>query len=109
MNSEEQIPDYVKGDVVTYVVKDMSFSASPPLPRMGTLYIGKGKKDKLSKGDVVGFLCKKGDLKPDDIGRIDVKDRYIYVAVRLEKLQQVLRLTKGEKIKGIKTIIEPVK
>ncbi len=109
LNSEEQIPDYVKGDVVTYVVKDMSFSASPPLPRMGTLYIGKGKKDKLSKGDVVGFLCKKGDLKPDDIGRIDVKDRYIYVAVRLEKLQQVLRLTKGEKIKGIKTIIEPVK
>jgi hypothetical protein len=76
---------------------------------MSTLYIGKGKKDKLSKGDIVGFLCKKGELSSNDVGRIDVKERYTYVAIRREKLQQVLRLTKGEKIKGIRTIIEPVK
>ena len=81
----------------------------PPLPRMATLYIGKGKKDKLSKGDIVGFLCKKGGLEPSEIGRIDVKDRYAYAAVSREKLQQVLAHTKGEKIKGIKTVIEPVK
>ena len=79
------------------------------LPRMATLYIGKGKKDKVSKGDIVGFLCKKGELTADEIGRIDVKDRYTYVAIRREKLQQVLRLTKGEKIKSVRTIIEPVK
>ena len=72
-------------------------------------YIGKGKIDNLSKGDIVGFLCKKGNLKADEIGRIDVKSRYAYVAIRREKLQQVLRLTKGEKIKSIRTIIEPVK
>ena len=76
---------------------------------MSTLYIGKGKKDKLSKGDIVGFLCKKGALEPAEIGRIDVKDRYAYAAVSREKVQQVLRLTKGEKIKGVRTIIEPVK
>ena len=76
---------------------------------MATLYIGKGKKDKLSKGDIVGFLCKKGGLEPGEIGRIDVKDRYAYAAVSREKLQQVIRLTKGEKIKGIKTIIEQVR
>jgi hypothetical protein len=75
---------------------------------MRTLYIGKGKKDKLSKGDIVGFLCKKGELTADEIGRIDVKDRYTYAAVKREKMQQVLRLTRGEKIKGIKTIIEEV-
>jgi hypothetical protein len=38
-----------------------------------------------------------------------VKDRYAYVAVRREKLKQVLRQTQGEKIKGIKTVIEPVR
>ena len=80
-----------------------------PLPRMATIYIGKGKKDKVSKGDIVGFLCKKGGLEPTEIGRIDVMDRYAYVAVSRPKLQQVLRLTKGEKIKGIRTIVEPVK
>ena len=123
LNSEEHIPDYVEGDVVPYTEpltqpapqqESPSQSASPsaqrpPLPRMATLYIGKGKKDKVSKGDIVGFLCKKAGLLPDEIGRIDVKDRYAYAAVRREKLQQVLQLTKGEKIKGIRTIIEPVR
>ena len=123
LNSEEHIPDYVEGDVVPYTepltqpapqqespYQSASPSAQrPPLPRMATLYIGKGKKDKVSKGDIVGFLCKKAGLLPDEIGRIDVKDRYAYAAVRREKLQQVLQLTKGEKIKGIRTIIEPVR
>ena len=76
---------------------------------MSTLYIGKGRKDKISRGDIVGFLCKKGGLEPADIGRIDVKDRYAYAAVSRQKLQQVLQLTRGEKIKGIKTIIEQVR
>ena len=109
LNSEEHIPAYVEGTVVPYDAVPYTDSLQPPLPRMSTLYIGKGKKDKISKGDIVGFLCKSGDLTAQDIGRIDVKDRYAYVAVKREKLQQVLRLTKGEKIKGIKTIIEPVK
>ena len=76
---------------------------------MATIYIGKGKKDKISKGDIVGFLCKAGGLKVDEIGRIDVKDRYSYAAVKHEKLQQVLQQTCGEKIKGIKTIVEQVR
>ena len=108
LNSSEHIPDYVEGDVVPYAVAELQH-ADPPLPRMATIYIGKGKKDKISKGDIVGFLCKTGGLKADEIGRIDVKDRYAYAAVKREKLKQVLRQTQGEKIKGIKTIIEQVK
>ena len=76
---------------------------------MSTLYIGKGKKDKISKGDIVGFLCKSGGLKADDIGRIDVKERYAYVAIRREKLKQTLQLVQGQKIKGLKTIIELIR
>ena len=107
LNSEESIPEYVEGDVERY--EPTANSQKPTAPKMSTLYIGKGKKDKISKGDIVGFLCKIGGLEPTDIGRIDVKDRYAYVAVRREKLQQVLQQTKGEKIKGIKTIIEQVR
>lgn len=76
---------------------------------MATIYIGKGKKDKLSKGDIVGYLCKKGGLESSEIGRIDVKDRYTYAAVIRRKVNQVLKLTQGEKIKGVKTIVEIVK
>ena len=107
LNSEESIPEYVEGDVERY--EPTANSQKPTAPKMSTIYIGKGKKDKISKGDIVGFLCKIGGLEPTDIGRIDVKDRYAYVAIRREKLQQVLQQTKGEKIKGIKTIIEQVR
>lgn len=76
---------------------------------MATLYIGKGKKDKISKGDVVGFLCKKGGLKSAEIGRIDVKERYSYVAISRGKMKSALLSLKGEKIKGVKTVVEPVR
>ena len=105
---DEHIPEYINGQSSMFDVQ-RSMSPAPPLPRMATLYIGKGKKDKVSKGDIVGFLCKKGGLQADEIGRIDVNDRYTYVAVKRERLQQVVRQTQGEKIKGIKTIIEPVR
>ena len=105
---EETMPEFVDGEVETYDISRPSVLV-PPSPKNATLYIGKGKKDKISKGDIAGFLCKKGGLEPGEIGRIDVMDRYAYAAVSRSKLQQVLRQTKGEKIKGIKTVIEPVK
>ena len=104
---EEPIPAFIEGNIE--VRQPTVNSLQPTAPKMATLYIGKGKKDKISKGDIVGFLCKKGGLEPFEIGRIDVMDRYAYAAVSRQKLLQVLRLTKGEKIKGIKTIVEPVK
>lgn len=107
LNSEEKIPDYIEGDIEPF--EPTADSQEPQAPKNTTLYIGKGKKDKISKGDIVGFLCKTGGLKADEIGRIDVKDRYAYVAVKRGKLKQVLRQTQGEKIKGVKTIIEPVR
>ena len=75
---------------------------------MATIYIGKGKKDKISKGDIVGFLCKIGGLKPSEIGRIDVNDRYAYVAISRSSLKSVLAIVKGQKLKGLKTIVEPI-
>lgn len=107
LGPDEYIPEFVEGDVETFDIPDNL--PQPALPKMATIYIGKGKKDKISKGDIVGYLCKKGGLEPNEIGRIDVKDRYTYAAVTRQKVSQVLKLTRGEKIKGIKTIVEIVK
>lgn len=76
---------------------------------MATIYIGKGKKDKISKGDIVGLLCKQAGLSSSEIGRIDVKDYYAYVAVVRSKLMQVLKQLNGQKIKGLKTLFEAVR
>ena len=104
---EEHMPEFVD-DYPPFTLHPSPITLIPH-PRMSTLYIGKGKKNKISKGDIVGFLCKKGGLEPAEIGRIDVNDRYAYAAVRREKTQQVIRKTRGEKIKGIRTVVELVR
>lgn len=103
----ETVPSYVDGDQEDFTLPQQL--PEPAKPKMATVYIGKGKKDKISKGDIVGFLCKKGGMTVNEIGRIDVKERYCYVAIAREKLNEVLVLTRGEKIKGVKTVVEEVK
>ena len=102
----ENVPDYAEG-VEPFQLPDEL--PEPARPLMTTIYIGKGKRDKISKGDIVGFLCKKGGMNATEIGRIDVRERYSYVAVNFEKASQVIQMTTGEKIKGLKTLIEHVK
>ena len=104
---DEELPAYVPGSPEVYTVPDGG--QVPPRPRMVTLYIGKGKKDKVSRGDVLGFLCKTGGLDGKDIGRIDIKERWAYVAVDSGKWQDAVRCASGAKLKGIKTVIELVK
>jgi len=106
---EEHMPEFVNGQCSMFNVQCSMVNGQCPSPRMATLYIGKGKKDKISKGDIVGYLCKKGGLEPSDIGKIDVNDRYAYAAVNAKKVHQVIRLTQGEKIKGIRTVVELVR
>lgn len=104
LNELESLPDYLGNDIPEYTLADQ-----PPLPAKplwATLYIGKGKKDKLNKIDVVGFLYKKGNLSKEDVGRVDVKEHYAFVSIRRNKLKQLLNLIRGEKIKGMKTVIE---
>lgn len=109
LGPEEHIPEYVDSEVEDYEVPSTDELPQPAKPRMATLYIGKGKKDKISKGDILGFLCKKGGLNSSEIGKIDVNDRYAYAAITRTNLRSVLNNVKGEKIKGVKTIVEEVR
>ena len=107
LNPEEHIPAYVNADVTDFDIPEEL--PEPAQPRMATIYIGKGKKDKISKGDIVGFLCKIGGLKSPEIGRIDVNDHYAYAAVMRSKLKSLLNNVQGAKIKGIRTVIEEIR
>ncbi|WP_455498394.1 DEAD/DEAH box helicase [Coprobacter sp.] len=105
INPEETIPEYIQDD------HSGIFSLSPDinlleLPPMNTLYIGKGKKDKLNKVDIVGFLIQKGNLSKEDIGMIDIKEHYSYVAVNRKKINRTLRSILREKIKNMKAKYE---
>ncbi|WP_312420996.1 DEAD/DEAH box helicase [Epilithonimonas sp.] len=71
-----------------------------------TIYISAGKKDKVNKVDIVGYLIKKGELEKDDIGLIEVKDTTSYVAVNRKKTIELLKKLANEKLKGKKVKIE---
>ena len=104
----EHLPEYVDSEVRIYEIPDTT-GMKPSEAKMATVYIGKGKKDKISKGDIVGFICKNANLQGKEIGKIDVKDRYSYVAVPRKKLRLVINSCKGVKIKGIRTVVEEVR
>lgn len=102
----EQVPEYIDSEPIEYHLPADNLSV--PTPSMATIYIGKGKNNKISKGDVMGFLCKKCGLHGDEIGRIDVSARFCYVAIKRNKLNSVLQQASGEKIKGVRTVFEQV-
>lgn len=103
---EEKMPDFVRSDK-SLTVDQVKIMPQPS--SLTVLYIGRGKKDKLSKADVLGFLCKKGGLTAAQIGRIDVASHASYVAVQRTSVKHLLQQIGGEKIKGMKTIIEEMR
>lgn len=104
LHAEERLPDYLPEEITVFALPEQT--PKPPRSRWSTLYIGKGKKDKLNKVDIVGFLYKKGGLAREDVGQVDVKEHYAFVAVRRSKVKQLLTSLCGEKIKGMKTLVE---
>ena len=104
---EEYIPTYI-----TSVIEPIELPEEvliPEKPKWTTLFVGAGKKDKLNKIDIVGFLIHKGNLKQEDIGLIEVKDFFSFVAVRKVKVPNTLQLIKDEKIKNKKVKIDVAK
>ncbi|SEF44075.1 Superfamily II DNA and RNA helicase [Halpernia humi] len=71
-----------------------------------TIYISAGKKDKVNKVDIVGFLLKKGGLEKDDVGLIEVKDTTSYAAINRKKMVALLKKLEGERLKNKKLKIE---
>lgn len=107
VSAEEKLPNYVTTTVEDWELKETSII--PEKPKWTTLFIAAGKKDKVNKIDIVGFLSNKAQLKKEDIGLIDVKDYFSFVAIRRIKASIALNLIKNEKIKNKKVKIDIAK
>ncbi|ULQ55928.1 DEAD/DEAH box helicase [Flavihumibacter rivuli] len=103
----EHLPEFI--DPAVAEMKLPEKVEIPEKPKWTTLYISAGKKDKVNKVDIVGFLTNKGQLKKEDIGLIEVKDFLSFVAIRKSKATHTLQLIKNEKLKKIKVKIEVAK
>lgn len=106
-SSDEKLPDYITANAVVFEMPERL--SLPEKPKWSTLFIAAGKKDKVNKIDIVGFLSQKGHLKKDEIGLIEVKDFTAFAAVRKSKIGNVVELVKNEKIKNKKVKIAVAK
>ncbi|WP_192821021.1 DEAD/DEAH box helicase [Rufibacter sp. LB8] len=97
-------PDYLP--TVPPTVSLPTQVTAPPASFWDTLYVSAGKKDKISKGDVVGWLLQKGNLEKADVGKIEVQDSATFVAVNRLKLEKAIALLQQEKLKGKKVKLD---
>lgn len=103
---EEKMPDYVEEATEISLPDKVEI---PEKPKWTTFFIGAGKKDKVNKVDIVGFLTNKGQLKKEDVGLIEVKDFFSFVAIRKSKANNTMALIEKEKIKNKKVKISVAK
>jgi superfamily II DNA/RNA helicase len=97
MTKEDYLPDYIDEkpeDIrLRYDVEIMP-------PTFDTLYIGKGKKDKINKMDIVGFCYSFDFMEKGDVGMIEVKDFCAYVAIKRTKMDKLIKSSRKKKIKN---------
>lgn len=74
----ENIPEYVDWQ---REYNPRSISTNPIRSDRATIYINAGKKEKISRGDIVGYLIHKGGLSADQIGKIILDDHHSIVAI----------------------------
>lgn len=101
----DYMPEFIPTDDVEKIELDEHYEI-PDKPKWVTLYMPLGKKNKISKGDIAGFMINQAGLRPEDVGLIEVKDFSSFVAVRRGKATHILNSTKEGRIKNKKAKLE---
>ncbi len=81
-------------------IPDADHSRSSLAPRMTTIQINGGRRNKLRPGDVLGALTAEGGVRGEAVGSIDLLDTCGYVAVRNSQVAKALQQLSSRPIKG---------
>jgi superfamily II DNA/RNA helicase len=93
----ENVPDFIAFD---RSLSPTRISANPISRTVATLYINAGKKEKISRGDILGYLVKAGGLTPDQVGTITVDDHWSIVAVPASVASATIKTLATTKLKN---------
>lgn len=102
---DENTPDYVVTTHDYYPADVVEPAGDDPV----MIYINAGKRQKISRGDIAGFLMKMCGIPADRVGMITVGADYSLAAISPEWLSAVLQASAhGAKIKKQRVLITPV-
>lgn len=97
------LEDYLKQAITPQALPPLSvMNQAIPVPKMVTLRIDAGKKQKVRPGDILGALTGKTGIDGSAVGKIQVFEFYAYVAVRRDMAKAALKKIQEGKIKGRK-------
>lgn len=68
--------------------------------KMIRLFVGLGRNEKISKGDILGAIANETGINGKNIGSIEVFDKFSFVEIREQDVQMVMRVMGKRKIKG---------
>ncbi len=98
-SENDNLPDYIVFDrkFVPTIQSDNPIKAD-----VSTIHFNAGKKEKISRGDIAGFLIKQCGLSADQVGKIVVRDHNSIVAVPRDCIGNILYIAQTQRIKGKK-------
>ena len=99
-NTDESLPQFIHVDDAFTIPRNPTLSKLEP--DMTTLYFKAGKKEKISKADIVGFVVNNSHLTASQVGNIVVKDHYTLVAIPRTDAHTALNSLQSCRIKGKK-------
>jgi ATP-independent RNA helicase DbpA len=94
------IEDYQKISIVEAELPNLDPVADTYKPKMATLRIDGGKKQKVRPGDILGALTGKGGISGQEVGKINVFEFCAYVAVNKLVAKEALKKLEQGKLKG---------
>ena len=98
---EEHLPEFI-GELPILNIDEKQILAKSS---WDTLFISGGRKNKISKGDIVGLFMKQADVKAENLGNIELKNDCAFVAVRSKNVDKLIEKVNNSRLKKKKVRI----
>ena len=102
-------PDYLRAlDLPSTLSVELSNNRNIQKQKWTTLFISGGRKDKISKGDIAGWLFKQGSLEKEELGIIELKLDCAFVSIPTEKVDSLIEKVNNTRLKKKKVRVKSI-
>lgn len=106
---QEPLPEFIEAiGPESFEVASLPASNETSSKQWETLFISGGRKDKISKGDIVGLFLKQAQLPKEALGVIELKQDCAFVSVLKSEVPQAIKRTDQSRLKKKKVRVKVV-